>query len=80
YYYDRSERIEDHDIDVYGMVLNQLFAQDLPANEIYKGHLVSDLDENRHDVEVQSIWTPNSDYRLVNTLAYRQDHVSSKTY
>ncbi|WP_067214784.1 TonB-dependent receptor plug domain-containing protein [Marinomonas gallaica] len=80
YYYDRSERIEDHDIDVYGMVLNQLFAQDLPANEIYKGHLVSDLDENRHDVEVQSIWTPTSDYRLVNTLSYRQDRVSSKTY
>ncbi|SBS26548.1 Colicin I receptor precursor [Marinomonas aquimarina] len=80
YYYDNSERIEDHDVDVYGQVLNELFAQSLPDAEIYEGHLVSDLDEQRHDIELQSIWTPSTDYRLVNTVSYRQDKVHSKTY
>lgn len=80
YYYDNSERIEDHDVDVYGQVLNQLFAQNLPDMEIFEGHLTSDLDEQRHDIELQSVWTPNSDYRWVNAVSYRQDSVYSKTY
>ena len=80
YYYDKSDRLEDHDVDVYGQVLNLLFAQSLPEEQIYEGHLLSDLDEERHDIELQSIWTPNSDYRFVNTVSYRQDSVDSATY
>lgn len=80
YYYDRSQQTEVHNIDVYGQVLNLLFAQNLPNAQIYSGELVSDLDEYRHDIEVQSIWTPNQDLRLVNSASYRQDNVYSKTY
>ncbi|MBJ7550670.1 TonB-dependent receptor plug domain-containing protein [Marinomonas ostreistagni] len=80
YYYDRSQQTEIHEIDVYGQVLNVLFAQDLPASEIYSGELVADLDEYRHDIEIQSVWTPDNDVRVVNSASYRQDHVYSKTY
>ncbi len=80
YYYEKSDQVETHDIGVAGIVLNTLFGQSVDNSTIYYGDLVADLKETRHDIELQSTWTPNHDYRFVNTLSYRQDEVYSKTY
>ena len=80
YYYEKSDQKENHEIGVSGALLNYLFNQSVNAGSTYYGDLVVDLKETRHDVELQSTWTPNSDYRFVNTVSYRQDEVYSKTY
>ncbi|RDL43954.1 TonB-dependent receptor [Marinomonas piezotolerans] len=81
YYYEHSEQDDTHHVEINtNDTISALFNGQLVSGETYYGQLVEDLDETRHDIELQSIWTPSKSYRLVNTVSYRQDEVYSKTY
>lgn len=88
YYYDQSESRERHEVSLspvfyYGL-FNQSDAAKIAALTTGSANIESaytlDLDEQRHDMEVQSIWRYSDQLRIITGLGYRYDQTESETY
>ena len=80
YYYDQSEFRERHEVSLSPLFYYGLFNQSALRTANIESAFTLDMAEQRHDIEVQSIWTQSEKLRIVTALGYRNDQAESDTY